>query len=220
MTMMRFFNMSHTSSFRLPVGVLLLLLLVSTLPTHAETTGGVVLHWKAPGDDGHFGTATGYDIRYQSQALGPLDTKVEWQAATSIRMAPVPSPAGSIDTAWVLGLTPGIAYYFALRAYDEAGNYSALSNSRLIVAVEMSCCFGRVGDVNGLEGDEPTIADVAMLIENVFRNRPVLCAAEADINQSGGANPQQGSNGDITIGDIALLIDYLFQSHRPLPHCF
>jgi hypothetical protein len=212
--------MIHTSSFRLTIGVLLLLLLVSIPPTHAETTGGVVLRWKAPGDDGRFGTAAGYDIRYQSQALGPLDTKVEWQAATPIRMAPVPSRAGYIDSTRVLGLTPGVAYYFALRAYDEAGNYSALSKSRLIVAVEMSCCFGQVGDVNGLEGDEPTISDVAMLIENVFRNRPVLCTAEADINQSGGVDPQQGSNGDITISDIALLIDYLFQTHRPLPHCF
>jgi len=33
------------------------------------------------------------------------------------------------------------------------------------------------------------------------------CLAEADINQSGGVNP---TCDDITIGDIAILIDYLF----------
>jgi len=35
----------------------------------------------------------------------------------------------------------------------------------------------------------------------------MLCLAEADVNQSGGVYP---GCGDITISDIATLIDYLF----------
>jgi hypothetical protein len=72
------------------------------------------------------------------------------------------------------------------------------------------CCVGKVGDVNGLDGDEPTIGDIALLIDMLFvhGNQP-SCMAEADINRSGGANPTAD---DITIGDVTMLIDYLFIS--------
>jgi hypothetical protein len=73
------------------------------------------------------------------------------------------------------------------------------------------CCLGRVGDANGEAGDEPTVGDVAVLINAKFiagRCEGILgCLLEADINQSGGCNP---TCEDITIGDIAMLIDYLF----------
>lgn len=70
------------------------------------------------------------------------------------------------------------------------------------------CCAGKVGDVNGLGGDAPTLGDIAALIDYKFINfTPIPCLAEADINQSGGANPV---GDDITIGDISILIDYLF----------
>ena len=60
-----------------------------------------------------------------------------------------------------------------------------------------------------------------MLIDHVFlTNRPVWCAAEADINQSGGLTPEQGPGGDITISDITILVDHLFVSGRSLPSCF
>ena len=59
-------------------------------------------------------------------------------------------------------------------------------------------------------GDEPTIGDVSVLIDVLFISSDMSklgCLAEADINQSGGADPTYD---DITIGDIAVLIDYLF----------
>jgi plastocyanin len=73
-----------------------------------------------------------------------------------------------------------------------------------------TCCSGRVGDPNGMGGDEPTIGDVSVLIDALFitgNESPVSCLGEGDINQSGGANPVYA---DITIGDISILIDYLF----------
>jgi len=75
---------------------------------------------------------------------------------------------------------------------------------------DVCCCVDRVGDANGVGGDEPTIGDVSMMIEALFIGGDpvvIVCLAEADVNQSGGANPAPG---DITIGDISTLIEYLF----------
>jgi hypothetical protein len=213
--------MTISSPFRLRTSTLLLTFLAISLTAKAQTTGGTVLRWTAPGDDGYTGTASGYQVRYQPMARGSLNTEAEWQVATSVPNLPFPSPAGRRDSVMVLGLTVGSAYYFALRAFDDAGNYSLLSNSPLIVMVAMDCCTGMVGNVNGADGDEPTISDIAMLIDHVFvSNQPIWCAAEADINQSGGQNPQQGPNGDITISDITILVDHVFISNRPLPNCY
>jgi hypothetical protein len=85
-----------------------------------------------------------------------------------------------------------------------------------------SCCEGRVGDANDSGEDEPTIGDVTVMIDALFIGDDwsvITCLAEADINQSGGADPQEA---DITIGDISYLIDYLFitgPSIMQLPEC-
>ena len=74
-----------------------------------------------------------------------------------------------------------------------------------------NCCQLRVGDANGLGGDEPTIGDVSVMIDAKFISGHctglIECLPEADINQSGGVSP---TCDDITIGDISILIDYLF----------
>ena len=75
-----------------------------------------------------------------------------------------------------------------------------------------SCCSGRVGDANGEGGDEPTLGDIGTLIEALFltgSSAPIACMTEADVNQSGGANP---TFDDISLGDISVLIEYLFIS--------
>jgi hypothetical protein len=196
------------------------LLMAAASAVQAEPTGGVVLRWTAPGNDNYVGTAAGYLIQYQPQASGPLDTQAEWAAATVVANVPFPSPAYSRDSVMILELTAGTKYYFALRTFDDVGNMSVLSNSPLVTAVSMDCCTGKVGNVNGLGTDEPTISDISMLIDNLFiSGRPLWCVAEADINQSGGTTPQQGTGGDITIADISALIDHLFISGRALPNC-
>ncbi|MEW5796331.1 MAG: hypothetical protein AB1772_08200 [Candidatus Zixiibacteriota bacterium] len=84
------------------------------------------------------------------------------------------------------------------------------------------CCSGRVGDANGIGGDEPTIGDVTIMIDAKFISLTcdgfIACLAEADVNQSGGGNP---TCGDVSIGDITLLIDYLFITGQSLglPDC-
>jgi len=72
------------------------------------------------------------------------------------------------------------------------------------------CCSGRVGDVNQNGDDEPSIGDIALLIDHLFISSADLpCLFEADVNQSGGADV---ANENITIGDVSTLIDYLFIS--------
>ncbi len=86
----------------------------------------------------------------------------------------------------------------------------------------LGCCSERVGDANGLAGDEPTVGDVSVLIDAKFItgacNGTITCLTESDINQSGGSNP---TCDDVTIGDISILIDYLFitGSSLGLPDC-
>jgi hypothetical protein len=83
------------------------------------------------------------------------------------------------------------------------------------------CCEGTVGDANGSGEDVPTIGDVTVMIDALFigENWAVIeCLTEADLNQSGGNDPQTS---DITIGDVSYLIDYLFITGEGLglPEC-
>jgi hypothetical protein len=87
------------------------------------------------------------------------------------------------------------------------------------------CCGERVGDVNSSGSDMPTIGDISVLIEARFIHPDLNCVGligcfnEADINQSGGENP---ACSDLTIGDVSLLIDYLFiagPENSTLYHC-
>jgi len=84
------------------------------------------------------------------------------------------------------------------------------------------CCLGRVGDVNYNGADEPTVADISALVDHLFMSGAALrCTTEADVNQSGGSNPEPGPNGDVTVADISILIDYLFLTGPSLglPNC-
>jgi len=99
---------------------------------------------------------------------------------------------------------------------------SDLNGNGIGDACDVGCCLSRVGDANGSGSDEPTISDISVLIDAKFITGTcdgvVGCPPEADINQSGGAEP---TCDDITIGDISILIDYLFitGSTLGLPDC-
>ena len=108
-----------------------------TLPVIADDNGEVMLHWTAPGDDGNQGQASGYDLRYRDYIYGPINNQQKWQNATRVTGEPNPSPAGSTDSMLVSGLEPGARYYFCIKTYDDAGNYSGLSNSPLATASDM-----------------------------------------------------------------------------------
>ena len=115
-------------------------------------------------------------------------------------------------------IQPGV-YDIEFQVNDGA----AASNFHLHVTVTdqdgCDCCVGRTGDVNRDGNDEPSISDIATLIDHLFISRtPLQCLEEADVNQSGGPHP---TTDDISIADIAVLIDYLFITGRTLglPAC-
>ncbi len=85
------------------------------------------LSWTAPGDDSMTGRATSYDIRIASSAKYLI---YYWSDAAKVpdSLTPIPSPAGEKDSLLVENLTFLYRYYFAIRAKDDAGNTSYMSN--------------------------------------------------------------------------------------------
>ena len=86
----------------------------------------LTLSWTAPGDDGTTGSATAYDLRYSTS---PITTDAEFADALQATREPQPGSSGSTETSTVIGLNPESTYYFAVKASDNVGNQSALSNS-------------------------------------------------------------------------------------------
>jgi hypothetical protein len=100
-----------------------------------------------------------------------------------------------------------VYYWRYLTSHNGGASYPDTSLT-FAAYISRTCCQGRVGDVNGQGGDEPTISDISTLIDYLFiSNLPVQCYHEADVDQSGGPDPAPK---DITISDISRLIDYLF----------
>ena len=87
--------------------------------------GRVELTWTAPGDDGTDGLALGYELRY---ATAPI-TSSNFSQATLTTSQPSPLTAGTRQRLVVAGLPDESVLYFALRARDDANNWSAPSNS-------------------------------------------------------------------------------------------
>lgn len=80
------------------------------------------LTWISPGDDDMTGTPVLFDMRY---ATVPL-TETTWASATPIADLPAPLYAGARYEWFLSGLVPDQDYYVALRALDDAQNWSAL----------------------------------------------------------------------------------------------
>jgi len=111
-------------------GIIVLALAVSLFGygTGVEAAAGyssTVLYWTAPGDDSLTGTALAYDLRYSTD-LGLLVSNFE--AASPATGLPSPQPAGSAESFAVTGLASETGYYFAIKAIDDAGNRSVVSN--------------------------------------------------------------------------------------------
>ncbi len=106
---------------------------IDTVPPDAITdlavTGAfannVILTWTATGDDGTDGTASSYDIRYSTSPI----TDANWDDATVYPNNIHPQPYGSTEVDTLTGLGFATTYYFAIKAYDNLGNPSPISNS-------------------------------------------------------------------------------------------
>jgi len=96
----------------------------------AETAGpgAVRLRWTAPGDivndDSVEEAAWGYEIRLSRT---PLDAS-NFQTGQVLSETPIPRSPGEAESFEITGLMAGVVYHFGMRAWDEAGNVSPISN--------------------------------------------------------------------------------------------
>ena len=126
-----------------------------TAPAPVATLSGVPydfttvdLTWQATGDDGLYGIASSYEMRY---AATVIISEADWDAATVIDAAslPVPVAMGTAQTLRVSGLDVGVAQWFSIRATDDEGHVSELG-----AAAEVSTYSGSVWRESGV--DTPT----------------------------------------------------------------
>jgi len=84
----------------------------------------IQLSLTATGDDGNYGQASAYEVRFHPLPL----TEANFYAGFPVEVSS-PAPARSSDVIILNGLNPSINYYIALRVVDDKGNKSPVSNS-------------------------------------------------------------------------------------------
>ena len=104
---------------------------INSLEATASATYGVAnLSWAATGEDGFTGTAKSYQVRY---SLAPIVDETTWATAKPVTAGiPTPKAPGEAEAMTVSGLSPGLTYYFNVRALDDAvpnANMGPVSNS-------------------------------------------------------------------------------------------
>ncbi len=80
--------------------------------------------WYAPGDDSLSGKATAYEIRFDQSPI----TDSSWDSCDVTVQTLVPRDPTAGERFRLTGLDSGITYFVAIKAVDEVGNWSALSN--------------------------------------------------------------------------------------------
>jgi hypothetical protein len=98
---------------------------ITDLAVAAVTDTSVTLTWTATGDNGSVGRAGAYVLKH----LGTTITESNFTAATVVPGLPAPQDAGLTESFTVNGLDSTLLYYFAIRADDEDGNRSPVSNN-------------------------------------------------------------------------------------------
>ena len=112
---------------------------LSVYAGYAVNLTTIKIQWTAPGDNGDEGTCDHYEIKYSFQ---PID-ETNWNAATLFNDPPIPLTAGANQFCNVTGLNSATIYYFAVKAFDEAGNSNNISNSpagKLVYQINTAAC--------------------------------------------------------------------------------
>jgi len=111
--------------------------------------GRFTLSWTAPGDDGSTGTAFAYEFR---RSESPITDESSWESAEILLEPPEPDTAGTKQLWEVTSLTPGGSYYLAMRARDEAFNWSGISNQVRVTVPLDETPPARVEDLSAVPG--------------------------------------------------------------------
>lgn len=84
----------------------------------------IILNWTAVGDDGNEGTAAQYDLRYSTSEI----SESNFQDANQLTDVQTPAENGAQESYNFTVPQYDQTYYFAIKAIDEVGNYSDISN--------------------------------------------------------------------------------------------
>ncbi len=92
----------------------------------------IVFEWAASGDDGSFGQAAGYDVRWMNCSGGTAEFTFDtatplFTGNDSSDEDAGPSPSGEMDGIILGELVPGTTYCMGVKAFDLVGNRSAVS---------------------------------------------------------------------------------------------
>lgn len=119
------------------------------LVQHAGDATSITVAWTVSGDDTVYGRAASYEVRY---AIGPLDEST-WADATPVTATTGAHPNTAKLTVRLDQLTPGQTILIGVKAVDDAGNRSALSNLVTARPGAMRTLYVKVDR----SGDYPTI---------------------------------------------------------------
>ena len=158
------------------------------------------------------------------QRLTEYTDTVEFRGGTGPYTVTVPGgalpPGLSIDNnAIITGLPSDTGTYtFQVWIADNGGTgYVDQKWFSVRIAPSPSCCEGMVGDANGIGGDIPSVSDIGAIVDFLFITGTELgCLREADVNGSGGLNPEPDA---ISVSDIGGIVDFLFITGTPLRSC-
>jgi hypothetical protein len=162
------------------------------------TANSVAFGWTAPGDDGNFGTATAYDIRYSTSNISDAN----WDAVVQASGEPYPQTAGSAETFTIGSLDPATTYYFAIKSVDEAGNYSTLSNVfSATTSLTLEESDDSVNIVSPASGAILNMTQPTLVVENINQQAGNYYLFEVSLDPdlseivvSSGPSDQQGSS--------------------------
>jgi hypothetical protein len=98
---------------------------INDLSIASAGTDSITLRWTATGDDGVDGVASSYVLKRSSS---PINT-TNFSAATTVAGLPDPASTAAIELFTVTGIDTNQTHYFCIRARDEAGNSSPISNN-------------------------------------------------------------------------------------------
>lgn len=114
----------------------------------------VALSWIATGDDGSTGYASAYNLRYSTSII---NSETAWSDATEISQDWVPSWAGTQEETEVWNLDENTTYFFAIRAQDSSGQWSALGGNAELTTPSCSSDY-----ICGLQVTESTAGSLTL----------------------------------------------------------
>ncbi len=121
---------------------------ISDLRVMQASPDSVTLAWTATGQAGQSGQATAYDLRRATEPITPT----AWETVATVAGLPAPQPAFGAEQFVVTGLTSGAEYFFAIRAENQAGTLSDLSNIvRLVMPHDPPADINGDGTVNVID---------------------------------------------------------------------